>query len=222
MPQGYSERAARRAARIVGLRPQIRRAVLQRDDRGHLHSGADGTTGCFQYERLVLDREYLRTCFERFAEGCRHTIANSGAMRLDSTCEGFPSAVRLECTPMSEARAREQLSEHEARFGPNSPDILDSVMDLSLALLANDKAQEARRVIDRMISIAEDHLSANDERVVLLKDYAAMVTFKQASPPQHALRAQYEAWALQKGEMARKPRAAFLGWVKKFTKGKVP
>ena len=53
----------------------------------------------FQYERLVLDREYFRTCFERLAEGCRHAIANSGAMRLDATWEGFPSAVRLECTP---------------------------------------------------------------------------------------------------------------------------
>jgi hypothetical protein len=53
----------------------------------------------FQYERLVRDREYFRTCFERLAEGCRHAIANSGAMRLDDTWEGFPSAVRLECTP---------------------------------------------------------------------------------------------------------------------------
>jgi len=53
----------------------------------------------FQYERLVLDREYFRACFERLAQGCRHAIANSGAMRLDATWEGFPAAVRLECTP---------------------------------------------------------------------------------------------------------------------------
>ena len=53
----------------------------------------------FSTKELVLDREYFRTCFERLAEGCRHAIANSGAMRLDATWEGFPSAVRLECTP---------------------------------------------------------------------------------------------------------------------------
>jgi hypothetical protein len=53
----------------------------------------------FQYEKMVLDREYFRVCFERLAEGCRHAIANSDAMRLEATWEGFPSAVRLECTP---------------------------------------------------------------------------------------------------------------------------
>ena len=53
----------------------------------------------FQYERLVLDREYFRTCFERLAEGCRHAMANSDALQLDPSWEGFPSAVRLECRP---------------------------------------------------------------------------------------------------------------------------
>ncbi len=53
----------------------------------------------FQYERMVLDREYFRTCFERLAEGCRHAIFNSDVMRLDPYWEGFSSAVRLECTP---------------------------------------------------------------------------------------------------------------------------
>jgi hypothetical protein len=53
----------------------------------------------FQYERIVLDREYFRTCFERLAQGCWHAIANSDAARLDPSWEGFPSAVRLECTP---------------------------------------------------------------------------------------------------------------------------
>lgn len=38
----------------------------------------------------------------------------------------------------------------------------------------------------------------------------------------HALRSQYEAWVTQKGEMPRNPDAAFLGWVRKFTKGKRP
>jgi hypothetical protein len=38
----------------------------------------------------------------------------------------------------------------------------------------------------------------------------------------HALRAQYEGWVVQKGEMPRNPDAAFLGWVRKFTKGKRP
>jgi hypothetical protein len=53
----------------------------------------------FQYERIVLDREYFRACFERLAEGCRHAIANSDAARLDPSWEGFPSAVRLDCSP---------------------------------------------------------------------------------------------------------------------------
>jgi hypothetical protein len=52
----------------------------------------------FQFERIVRDREYFRACFERLAEGCRHAIANSDATRLDPSWEGFPSAVRLECT----------------------------------------------------------------------------------------------------------------------------
>jgi hypothetical protein len=38
----------------------------------------------------------------------------------------------------------------------------------------------------------------------------------------HALRAKYEAWVFVKREMPRSPDAAFLGWVKKFTKGKRP
>lgn len=38
----------------------------------------------------------------------------------------------------------------------------------------------------------------------------------------HALRARYEAWVVQKGEMPRNVDAAFLGWVRKFTKGKRP
>jgi hypothetical protein len=52
----------------------------------------------FQYEKIVLDREYFRACFERLAEGCRHAVTHNDAMRLDSSWEGFSPAVRLECT----------------------------------------------------------------------------------------------------------------------------
>jgi hypothetical protein len=43
----------------------------------------------FQYERIVVDPEYFRSCFERLAEGCRHFMAISTTRR---------GAVRLECT----------------------------------------------------------------------------------------------------------------------------
>jgi hypothetical protein len=38
----------------------------------------------------------------------------------------------------------------------------------------------------------------------------------------HFLMASYKSWVASKGEMPRNADAAFLGWVKKFTKGKRP
>jgi hypothetical protein len=38
----------------------------------------------------------------------------------------------------------------------------------------------------------------------------------------YALAEKYKAWVTDKGEMPRFPDAAFLGWVRNYTKGKRP
>ena len=55
----------------------------------------------FQYERIVLEPEYFRACFERLAEGCRHAMAispgrrGSTAARIISTaCSRWATSIR--------------------------------------------------------------------------------------------------------------------------------
>jgi hypothetical protein len=105
----------------------------------------------FQYERLVLDREYFRTCFERLAEGCRHAIANSGAMRLDPSWEGFPAAVRLECTPAYLDSVFAMGLANRKRSGTRSvEDILAIWPDLFKAILVQHlERQGGRDAVDR-------------------------------------------------------------------------
>src|SRR5437763_6798378 len=46
----------------------------------------------FKYERIVVEREYFRNCFETLADGCRRAI------RSYRRQPGQPGSVRLECS----------------------------------------------------------------------------------------------------------------------------
>ena len=105
----------------------------------------------FQYERIVLDREYFRACFERLAEGCRHAIANSDAARLDPSWEGFPSAVRLECTQAYLDTVFAMGPANEKRSGKRSvEDIFAIWPDLFKAIFVQHlERQGGRDAVDR-------------------------------------------------------------------------
>ena len=105
----------------------------------------------FQYERIVLDREYFRACFERLAEGCWHAIANSDAARLDPSWEGFPSAVRLECTQAYLDVVFAMGEANKKRSGKRSvEDILAIWPDLFKAIFVQHlERQGGRDAVDR-------------------------------------------------------------------------
>ena len=105
----------------------------------------------FQYERIVLDREYFRACFERLAEGCRHAITNSNWARLDPSWEGFPSAVGLECTQAYLDAVFSMGPVNEKRSGKRSvEDILAIWPDLFKAIFVQHlERQGGRDAVDR-------------------------------------------------------------------------
>ena len=76
------------------------------------------------------------------------------------------------------------------------------------------------------MGIKASNLTATNNQVIVqnLVSEEALQEVPRLAPgwDKYALAETYRAWVTQKGEMPRNVDAAFLGWVKKFTKGKRP
>ena len=116
--------------------------ILERMDRRDI----------FQYEKIILDPEYFRACFERLAEGCRRAMdKNDAARRSDYSWATFPTAVRLECTQPYLDDVFEMSKVNQKRSGTRSvEEIVSTWPDLFKTIFVRQlERQGGQAAVDR-------------------------------------------------------------------------